>query len=119
MFADAVLALHVLVVLFNVGGLFAIVAGGLRGWRWIRRRAFRLTHLALVAFVTLEAIFGITCPLTRWEDALRGSETTQSFMGRGLTAILYWSAPPWSFAVAYAAFLGLVIWAWWKWPVSS
>ena len=119
MLADAVLVLHVLVVLFNVGGMFAIVAGGVLGWRWIRHRGFRMTHLALVTFVTAEAIFGITCPLTRWEDALRGSETTQSFIGRWLAAILYWNAPPWSFAVAYSAFLGLVIWVWWKWPAKA
>ena len=119
MLADAVLALHVLVVLFNVGSMMAIVAGGLRGWKWIRHRGFRVTHLGMVAWVTLEAIFGITCPLTTWEDSLRGSETIQSFIGRWLSAIIYWNAPPWVFALAYTAFLCLVIWSWWKWPANS
>ncbi len=119
MLADAVLALHVLVVLFNVGGMIAIIAGGVRRWEWIRHRGFRVVHLALVAFVTLEAVLGITCPLTALEDSLRGSATTQSFVGRWLMSLIYWNAPPWVFAVAYTAFLGLVCWAWRKWPAKS
>ena len=119
MLADAILALHALVVLFNVGGMIAIIAGGLRGWEWIRHCGFRVTHLVLVAFVTLEAIFGATCPLTTVEDMLRGTGTTQSFIGRGLTLFIYWNAPPWAFTVAYTAFLGLLLWAWWKWPAKS
>ncbi|MEP7154652.1 MAG: DUF2784 domain-containing protein [Betaproteobacteria bacterium] len=116
MLADAVLALHVLVVFFNVGGLLAIIVGGVRGWRFVRHRGFRVGHLALVAFVTFEAVLGITCPLTTWEDALRGTDTTQSFVGRWLAAALYWNAPPWVFTVAYLAFLAAVALAWWKWP---
>ena len=119
MLADTVLVLHALVVLFNVGSLVVIVAGGLRGWGWIRRRGFRIAHLCLIAFVTLEAVLGITCPLTTLEDSLRGFETTQSFVGRWLAAAIYWNAPPWVFATAYAAFLGLVCWAWWKWPPKT
>lgn len=117
--ADAALAVHALVVVFNVGGLIAILVGGLRDWGWIRHRGFRVTHLGLVAFVTLEALLGFTCPLTTLEDGLRGIETTQSFVGRWLAALIYWNAPPWAFAVAYSAFLGLVCWAWWKWPPKS
>ncbi len=119
MLADAVLALHALVVLFNVGGLVVIVAGGLRHWRWIRHRGFRMTHLGLVAFVTVEAGLGMTCPLTTLEDSLRGVATTQSFIGRLLSALIYWHAPPWGFVLAYTLFLGLVAVAWWKWPPKT
>lgn len=116
MLADGVLALHAVVVLFNVGSLIAIIAGGWRGWTWIRCRQFRIAHLALVALVTLEAVFGVTCPLTALEDGLRGNEPAQSFVGRWLARLLYWNAPPWFFAVAYTAFLAAVWWAWRKWP---
>ena len=47
--ADATLALHVGMVAFVLSGALAIVAGGVLGWRWVRGRAFRITHLALVA----------------------------------------------------------------------
>ncbi|MBL0123075.1 MAG: DUF2784 domain-containing protein [Betaproteobacteria bacterium] len=119
MLADAVLAFHMLVVLFNLGGLFAIVVGGLREWKWIRHRGFRISHLSLVALVALEALFGITCPLTALEDALRARETTQTFIGRLMIALIYYDAPPWAFTAMYTAFLGLVWWAWRRWPAKS
>ena len=119
MLADWVLVLHALVVLFNVGGAVFIIAGGLRGWRWTQHRGFRLSHVVLIAIVTLEALLGVTCPLTTLENALRGIDTTQSFIGRWLAILIYWDASPWVFSVAYLAFLCLVIWAWLKWPPSA
>ena len=114
--ADAVMAVHVLLVLFNVGGLAAVIAGGMRGWHWVRNAWFRWTHLALAVFVAFEALFGITCPLTVLEDALRGDSSGESFIGRWLRAALYWNVPPWAFGLAYFLFAALVVWAWRKWP---
>ena len=116
MLADLVFALHAGVVLFNVSGLLLIVIGGLVGWAWIRQRGFRIAHLALMALVTLEAIFGLTCPLTLLEDALRGVATGQSFVQRWTMALIYWNAPPWVFVLLYVAFLLAVIGAWVAWP---
>jgi hypothetical protein len=116
MLADMILILHAAVVLFNVGGLLLIVAGGASNWRWVRRRGFRAAHVGLMAVVTIEAMLGITCPLTTLEDWLRGAGDERSFVSRWLFALLYWNAPAWAFATAYAAFLGLVVWAWQKWP---
>lgn len=116
MLADLVFALHAGVVLFNVGGLLLIVIGGLIGWAWIRQRGFRIAHVALMALVTLEAIFGLTCPLTLLEDALRGVANEQSFVQRWTMALIYWNAPPWVFVLLYVAFLLAVIGAWVAWP---
>ena len=116
MLADLVFALHVGVVLFNIGGLLLIVIGGLIGWAWIRQRGFRIAHVALMALVTLEAIFGLTCPLTLLEDALRGVANEQSFVQRWTMALIYWNAPPWVFVLLYVAFLLAVIGAWVAWP---
>ena len=116
MLADLVFALHAGVVLFNVGGLLLIVIGGLVGWAWIRQRGFRIAHVALMALVTLEAIFGLTCPLTLLEDALRGVANEQSFVQRWTMALIYWNAPPWVFVLLYVAFLLAVIGAWVAWP---
>lgn len=33
--ADAVLVLHVAVVVFVVGGMLAVLVGNGRGWRWV------------------------------------------------------------------------------------
>ncbi len=119
MLADVVFLLHAGVVLFNVGGLLMIVIGGVVGWAWVRHRVFRITHIALMGFVTLEAMLGLTCPLTLLEDWLRGVATEQSFVQRWLSALIYWNAPPWVFVVLYVAVLAAVIGAWFVWPPTG
>ena len=116
MIADFVFALHAVVVLFNVGGLLLIAIGGPRGWAWVRRRRFRVAHVALMGFVTAEAIFGVTCPLTLLEDWLRGVAVEQSFVQRWVAALIYWNAPPWVFVLLYAALLLAIVAAWVRWP---
>jgi Protein of Unknown function (DUF2784) len=100
--ADLLLALHFLVVAFIVGGLLLTWIGAALGWRWVRNPWFRYLHLAAIAFVALEAIVGMTCPLTGWEDALRGGARAESFVGRWLRYFLYYRAPEWVFAWLYA-----------------
>jgi hypothetical protein len=110
--ADAILILHVAFVLFIVGGLALIVAGA-RSWSWVRNRAFRVAHLAAIVFVSAEALLGITCPLTRWEDLLRGAGPQErSFIGRWLARLLYYEFPEWVFALAYCAFALAVMGVW-------
>ena len=111
-FADAVLIVHVLFVLFVVGG-FALILAGARRWRWVRNRAFRIAHLAAILLVAAEALLGVTCPLTYWEDVLRAAgREERSFVGRWLAWLLYYDLPEWAFALAYAAFALAVIWSW-------
>jgi hypothetical protein len=111
MIADAILVVHALFVLFVVGGLVLILLGA-RRWGWVRNRAFRTLHLAAIAFVAAEALFGITCPLTRWEDMLRGSSAERSFIGRWVARLLYYDFPEWVFVTAYCAFALAALWAW-------
>ena len=118
--ADAVLVLHLAVVVFIVGGLGLIVAGNLRGWRWVNRLAFRLAHLAAIAVVVAEAWFGAICPLTTLEMWLRAEARSPtypgSFVEHWLQSLLYYAAPPWAFVLAYSLF-GLVVAAtWWYFP---
>ena len=119
MLADLIFLLHAIVVLFNVGGLLLIAMGGARGWAWVRHRRFRVTHIALMGFVTAEAIFGVTCPLTLLEDWLRGVANEESFVQRWVAALIYWNAPPWVFVLLYVGFLFAVIAAWLKWPPAA
>jgi hypothetical protein len=101
--ADALLVLHFLIVAFIVGGLILVWLGAALEWRWVRNRAFRYTHLGAIVFVAAEAMLGIACPLTVWEDLLRGGVRAESFVGRWVHRALYYQAPEWVFAAAYVA----------------
>jgi len=103
MIADAILVVHFLIVLFIVGGLAAVWIGASLGWGWIRNRWFRYAHLAAIVFVAGEALIGMACPLTVWEDALRGGAGAESFIGRWLRRVLFYRAPEWVFSAAYLA----------------
>src|SRR5687768_1390366 len=78
--ADLILAVHFAFVLFVVGGLALIWIGAGARWRWVRNPWFRGCHFAAICIVTAEAVLGIMCPLTVWEDALRGARSETSFM---------------------------------------
>ncbi len=101
MIADMVLLIHAAIVVFNVGGLAAIAVGGWLGWHWVRYRVFRWAHLGALGFISIEALLGITCPLTRLEDWLRGESTPSGFVARWISRWLYWDLPAWVFVVAY------------------
>ena len=76
--------------------------GAAFGWRWVRNPWFRYLHLAAIAFVAGEALLGIACPLTVWEDLLRGGLRPESFVARWVHRFLYYRAPEWIFTAAYA-----------------
>ena len=118
--ADIVLSAHVLVVLFVVGGLVLIVAGNLRGWRWVNSPVFRIAHLVAIAFVVAETWLGLVCPLTTlemWLRAQAGASTyAGSFIQHWLQRLLYYNAPSWVFIAAYSVFLLAVVAAWWYFP---
>ena len=65
--ADAMLALHVGVVVFVVGLLRLVIVGGMRGWAWMRRFGLRLMHVLLMVFIAGQAWLGQLCPLPVWE----------------------------------------------------
>jgi len=118
--ADAILALHALIVCFVIGGLVAILLGWWRDWAWVRNFWFRLIHLGTIAFVVLQAWLGRLCPLTIWEQELRlaAGQTVfeQSFIEHWVGELLYWDLPWWVFVAAYTVFGAAVAWTWWRLP---
>ena len=114
--ADAILVLHAAFVLFVVGGLVATWIGLALDRPFARNPWFRGTHLAAIAFVVLESLLGMMCPLTTWEDALRGRDTEAGFIERWVHAALFWSWPAWVFTALYVAFGALVAATWWRFP---
>lgn len=118
--ADAVLAVHVAIVVFVVGGLLLILLGNRLGWQWVNRPWFRYLHVMAIGVVVLQAWLGVLCPLTTLEMWLRAEAGeagyTGSFVQHWLQRLLYYEAPPWVFIAAYSLFGLAVLFAWWKFP---
>jgi hypothetical protein len=110
--ADLVVAVHAAYVAVIVFGLAAILVGGARGWAWVRNRAFRLVHLAMIAVVVAEAWAGVTCPLTALEKGLRrrgGQEPyALDFIEYWTHRVLFYRFPSWVFLLIYTLF-GLAV----------
>ena len=114
--ADAILVVHAAFVLFVVGGLVATWIGLALGKPFARDPWLRGAHLAAIAFVVIESLAGLMCPLTIWEDALRGASPQKGFIARFVHAWMYWDWPAWMFDAIYVAFGALVAWTWIRFP---
>ncbi len=111
--ADFVVIAHACFVAFVVFGLLAILVGSLLKWKWVRNLTFRFFHLAAIVVVVLEAWWGVTCPLTTWEEELRerAGETAErgDFIARWVHHVLFYDFPPWVFTAAYSLFGAVVL----------
>jgi hypothetical protein len=113
--ADVIVGVHVAYVAYVVLGQLVIIVAAPLKWEWARNPWFRFSHLTAIGIVTYEAIRGLRCPLTVWEEQLRelcgqtfnGSET---FMGRILHDIMFIeNQPEVFFTTMYIAVLVLVV----------
>lgn len=120
LFADVVLALHLGIVVFVVGGLVLVVVGNWRGLRFVNAWWFRLAHLVAIGIVVAQAWLGVVCPLTTLESWLRAqtgdARYEASFIEHWVGRALYYDAPPWVFTAAYTLFAVAVVAAWWYFP---
>jgi hypothetical protein len=111
--ADAVLVAHGLFVLFVVAGQLLILSGWALRWDWVRNLAFRVAHLGAIAFVVMEAWFGVACPLTVLERYLRdlaGAPVHEGgFVAYWISRLLFYDAPGWVFTLIYTLFGLLVV----------
>ena len=113
--AGLVLALHLIVIAFNVFGLVAIPLGAKAGWAFVRVRWWRLLHLFSLSLVALQALLGRACLLTIWQNELEGAQSEKPLIMRWVNSVIYWPLPMWAFTVAYvvvvAYALALYRWA--------
>jgi hypothetical protein len=116
--ADAIVVVHLLVVLFVVTGVPLVYLGAALRWPWVRRWRWRVLHLGAILFIAAESVLGIACPLTVWEDTLRGQRSDSGFIERWIDRFLFYDAPTWVFTVAYVAFAALVLVTWLAVPPS-
>jgi hypothetical protein len=116
MLADAIVVVHMSIMLFITAGLPLIYVGVARRWAWVREWRWRALHLGAIAFVAAESLVGIVCPLTLWEDAVRGRQSQEGFIERWVDSILFYDLPTWVFTVAYTIFAVLVAATWFLVP---
>lgn len=119
--ADAVMVLHVVFIVFVVGGLVVVVVGNLRAWRWVNGLWFRLAHLAAIGFVVAESWLDMPCPFTTLEAWLRPREAetapyAQGFIAHWMERLFAYEVPPWVFSTTDAGIGLLTLLAWWYFP---
>jgi hypothetical protein len=107
-----VLALHLLVIGFNVAGLVAIPLGAWRGWSWVRIRWWRALHLISWVVVAVQAVLGRACFLTLWQDDLTGGGAEDPMIMRWVNGLIYWDLPMWVFAALYLTLFAAVLALW-------
>ncbi|MBI3874801.1 MAG: DUF2784 domain-containing protein [Verrucomicrobia bacterium] len=123
--ADLVLVIHFAFVAFVVIGLILVWLGWWRRWEWVRNFWFRLLHLLAMGFVAAEAVLGVTCPLTTWENQLRltaggGERYAGSFIQHWIHKVMFFQLPERVFTMAYLIVLAAIMLSFWvvppRWP---
>jgi Protein of Unknown function (DUF2784) len=99
---EAILAVHLAIILFNLFGLIVVPLGAICSWPFVRVRWWRVLHLVLLGTVALQAVFGRACILTLWQDAVAtgAANPTPLIMG-WVNRMIYWPLPIWVFAALY------------------
>ena len=114
--ADFVVVVHFAFVAFVVFGFLLTLAGGVRRWEWVRSVRFRAIHLGAIGFVVAESLWGVTCPLTVWEQRLRNLAGQASYRGDFLATwvhdLMFFDAEPWVFTLCYCSFGAVVALSW-------
>ena len=115
--ADAIVALHLAIVLFVIFGQLFVVVGGLFRWSCVRSLAFRLSHALILLVVIAQALLDRLCFLTVWEARLReaaGAEAAEgSFVGRLARDVLFVDGVTQEeLYPLYYAFAGVVLLSW-------
>ena len=107
--ADLILLAHVGVILFVLLTPLAVLLWRQRASHWWR---LRIMHLLLTAYIALQAVLGVECPLTTWERSLRegGDQLVyqQGFIAEWLHRLIFFDAQPWVFTLIYLAWFGIV-----------
>jgi hypothetical protein len=117
--AEAVLAAHIAIILFNLFGLIAVPVGAARGWRFVHIAWWRVLHVVVLAAVAAQALVGRACVLTVWESNLAGSVVSPTPLIMGwVDRLIYWNLPIWVFAGLYAAVFGYAVALLWLVPLQ-
>ena len=112
--ADFLVLIHFAFVSFVVIGLPVIWLGYFLRWSWVRNFWFRAVHILFMAIVVFEALAGITCPLTTWENKarLRAGQVgyrEEGFIEHWTHKLMFFRCDPSTFTVIYVVFFLLLV----------
>ena len=110
--SDVVLVFHFIIIIFICFGFLLVPIGYKMKWIWLSNLKLRFFHLSLICFVTIEAIIGMTCPLTIIENIFNENKYSQSFIKFWVSKIIYWDLPTLFFIILYTfcAFWTILMW---------
>jgi len=118
--ARFVLAVHLLVIGFNVAGLIVIPVGRWLHWRWVRGCLWRTAHLLSMAVVAAQAALGRVCFLTSWQTELMQRAGQQGYRAgliqTWIDHVVFWNVPLSVFTALYLAVGGYTLALWWWVP---
>ncbi len=114
-----ILALHLVVITFNVLGLVVVPLGAALGWDWVRILWWRLLHLASWVVVAVQALLGRACFLTVWQDETSGGAEEPLVMRWVNSLIYYWDLPMWVFTALYLVLFALALALLWLVPPKA
>ena len=111
--ADLLVGIHLIWVLFIILMVPVVFIGARAGLNFVRNFWLRTVHLLMMAYVAGEALLGIPCPLTVWENQARRAAGEagyeRSFIGKLMHDLLYYDLPPAVFTTAYVLFTLLIV----------
>jgi len=118
--ADAVLIVHLGIILFNVLGMIVIPLGAWQGWTFVRGFGWRALHLGILAAVAVQALFGRICFLTIWHDDLvrlaGGRPSDAPLIASLVSHLIFWPLAPWMFVLLYVTVCVYTLALWWLVP---
>ncbi len=118
-FADIILFFHFILVFFITILFFIVPIGYKFEWNWVSSIKVRVIHFFLMLLITIETFFEITCPLTYFENTLRGNLHSASFVGKLVSQLIYWNLPNIFFTVIYFVCLIWTLIMWKIYPPRS
>ena len=119
--ADGILLMHFAVVAFVFLGFIFIWIGHFAKRKFARNAKFRICHIVAMGIVLSEALVGLICPLTEWENSLRvkgGQDQVYetSFMREWIHKIMFYDFSEQTFMIVYALFFALILLTFWMIP---
>jgi hypothetical protein len=115
--AEAILAAHVAIILFNLFGLIVVPIGALCHWRFVRIAWWRVLHIALLTAVAVQAMAGRACILTVWQAEMSSTAAEPGpLIMSWVDRLIYWRLPIWVFEALYVAVFGYALALFWLVP---